>query len=359
MVRLFGREFSKEELQAYTGNLAQVGGIRAVELATGRERGVRAFDVATGSGFEFTVLADRALDISRAVFRGRSLAVHSPGGQAHPAYYESQGLGWLRTFPGGLVTTCGLSWLGAPCSDEGEELGLHGRISTLPAEELGFWGEWKDNDYWMYIKGTMTEGVFFGNPLRLTRQISSKLGSNSFTIDDTVENLGGQPTPLMVLYHCNIGFPLLGPDSSLVTNSLNISPRDTEGAPGLAHHAEFQAPTPGYGEQVFYHDMATDNNGDVRVALINPQLDGGLGVFMKYHKKSLPRFVQWKMMGHGTYVLGLEPSNCGVEGRAVERGRGTLQMLQPGEQRTFHLELGVLDGTREIEEFTRAIKIGA
>ncbi|MHB9023935.1 MAG: aldose 1-epimerase family protein [Armatimonadota bacterium] len=356
MVQLFGRAFTRRQLQAYAGNLSQVGGIRPIELAGGRERGVRGFDITTGSGLAFTVLADRALDITSASFRGRSLCLHAPGGQAHPTYYEPAGLGWLRTFSGGLLATCGLSNVGGPNTDEGEELGLHGRIGTLPAEELGFWGEWVGDEYWMHVTGTVTEGVIFGNPLRLTRRIKAQLGGNSIHLEDTVENLGAQPAPLMILYHCNFGFPLLSPGAELVLDSREAVPRDAASAPELGNYMRFQEPTPDYGETVFYHDLAADNDGDVRLALVNRALDGGLGISMRYHKKTLPRFTQWKMMKSGTYVLGLEPGNCQVGGRAAERARGTLQVLQPGEARAFRLEIGILDGIAAIEDYLATIR---
>ena len=356
MVQLFGRAYTRRELESYVGSLAQVGGIRPIELAAGRERGVRGFVVSTGTGFTFTALADRALDISTAAFRGRSLAYHSPAGQAHPAYYESAGAGWLRTFPGGLVSTCGLAHYGAPCVDAGEALGLHGRVNTLPVEELGYWGEWRADEYWMFLRGTLTEGVIFGNPLRLTRQISARLGGNSLLIEDMVENLGGEPAPHMLLYHCNIGFPLLSPAAQLVANSRRVTPRDAVAAEGLYDFAAFQPPTKGYKEQVFYHEAETDNAGDARVALINPELDGGVGVFLRYHEKTLPYLIQWKQMGFGSYVLGLEPATNYVEGRDVERAAGRLLLLQPGEQRRYRLEIGVLDGAADIAAFTADVR---
>jgi len=359
MVKLFGREYTRRELQGFTGNMAQLGGIRPLELVAGRERGVRGFDVATGTGFEFTVLADRALDPTRASYKGRSLVYLSPAGQPHPAYYEPAGLGWLRTFPAGLITTCGLRHVGSPSEEEGEAFGLHGRISTLPAEELGYWGAWEGDDYWMHITGTVTEGVIFGNPLRLTRHLTAKLGGNSLRIEDTVENIGGSPTPHMMLYHCNFGFPLLSPSSELIANSKRVTPRDDVAAQGLMAYNTFEPPTPGYAEQVFYHEMTADNAGDVRVALVNPDLDNGLGIYVQYHQKHLPRFIQWKMMGYGSYVLGLEPANCFVEGRAKERERGNLLLLQPGEKLDYHIEIGVLDGREEIERCAAEIKLGA
>jgi hypothetical protein len=60
-------------------------------------------------------------------------------------------------------------------------------------------------------------------------------------------------------------------------------------------------------------------------------------------------------MGYGTYVLGLEPANCHVEGRASERASGRLQHLQPGEIRAYRLEIGVLDGPQAMDEFRQLI----
>ena len=101
----------------------------------------------------------------------------------------------------------------------------------------------------------------------------------------------------------------------------------------------FQAPTPGYQEQVFYHDLPEDEKGWARIELINRARNLQIGV--RFHKDTLPNLVQWKMMGQGAYVLGLEPANCHVSGRNQERSRGTLQYLQPGEEREFQLEINV------------------
>jgi len=355
VVQLFGREWTRQEMQGYVGNLAQLGGIRPMELVAGRERGVRGFEVSTGAGLSFTVLADRALDITHASYHGQSLAFLTPGGQAHPAYYESQGPGWLQTFPGGLVTTCGLSYCGAPSREDGEEFGLHGRVSALPAAEVGYWHEWQGDECWCYIKGSLTEGALFSSPLHLTRQISTQLGSNCLALDDTVENLGGQPAPHMMLYHCNFGFPFLGPATQLVTSSRQVTPRDAHAASGVTAYGVFQQPEPGYAEQCFFHEMVADNAGQVRVALINPELAGGLGIGLTYDKHSLPYFTEWKQMGYGSYVLGLEPGNCLVMGRAAERTAGRLRFLQPGESVSYHLEIAVLDSQPIIEEFVARI----
>jgi hypothetical protein len=159
----------------------------------------------------------------------------------------------------------------------------------------------------------------------------------------------------MILYHCNIGFPLLTSSAELIANSKRVTPRDDDAAAGLAQHKSFELPKPGYREQVFYHEMVANSADEVCVALINRDLAGGTGVYIKYHQRNLPYLIQWKQMGFGTYVLGLEPSNCYVEGLAAERASGRLQFLQPGETRHYRLEFGVLDGTEEIDAITREI----
>ena len=347
-MKLFGREYTRRELEGYTGRVEQLGGIRPIELSAGREREVRGFDIDTGAGLRFTALADRALDISTASYHGHALAYSSSAGQAHPAFFEPQGLGWLRNFPGGLVSTQGLSYLGSPCEDAGEELGLHGRVSNLPMEEVGYWGEWRGDEYHMFLKGSLTEGALFRGKLRLTRQISARLGENAFSIDDTVENLSGVTVPHMLLYHCNLGFPLLSPTAELLCPSRRVTPVDDNAAAGLCDFARFSAPTPGIPEQCYYHDMVADKNGMVTTALVNPALDDGIGLQISYDKTTLTDFVQWKMMGYGDYALGLEPANCHVAGRPTERAENRLKHLEPGEARHYHLEFRMLNGAAEI-----------
>ena len=79
-------------------------------------------------------------------------------------------------------------------------------------------------------------------------------------------------------------------------------------------------------------------------------------VYLSYRIDQLPNFIQCKMMGETEYVVGMEPANCQVEGRAKEKERKTLRMLKPGEAQDFSLEVGVLRETSEIEEFEKKVK---
>jgi len=325
-------------------------------LADGPEKGVEAFQFRTGTGFSFTVLADRGLDISNAEHCGRALAWQSSTGDTNPAFFEPEGLGWLRSFYGGLVVTCGLSTAGAPSLDLGEALGLHGRYSTTPARSLSFGGQWQGDDYEMWVSGEVRETRVFGENLVLRRRIWARLGENRLFIDDEVTNEAFETTPHMLLYHINGGFPAIDGGSELLSPTGAATPRDADAEVEKERYAQILPPTPHFKERVYYHDMAPLPDGSVYAALVNRSLGDGFGFYVKYSHKELPFFTEWKMNGEGTYVVGMEPANCHVEGRAKERERGTLVFLEPGEKREYHLEIGVLSGQTDIAMIEEKIR---
>ena len=110
-------------------------------------------------------------------------------------------------------------------------------------------------------------------------------------------------------------------------------------------------PRHNYAEKVYYHDMKPSRDGTVTVALVNDKFKRGegFGVYVKYNKKQLPRFVQWKMMGEQDYVVGLEPCICGVEGREEDEKQGLLHALRPGESATFELEFGPITSAATVK----------
>ncbi len=357
MATLFRTSYTRAELLQRIGDIGQLAGVRVGELGDGFERGGRVADFRTGSGLAFTVLVDRGLDIGWANFGGASLAWRSSAPAAAPAFFEPAGLGWLRGFYGGLVTTCGLTYLGAPVMDEGQALGLHGRASYIPATHFAYGGDWLGDDYEMWTAGQVREAAALVENVVLRRRISARLGESRLFIEDTVTNEGYQPVPHMLLYHCNFGFPIVSEQTELLAASAEVKPRDEAAAPGLADYHRFQPPTPGYQEQVFYHTLKADTLGQAQAALVNRTFGGGqgLGGYVRFALAELPRLVQWKMMGQGNYVCGLEPATNWVGGRATERAEGRLQFLAPGETRHYKLEIGVLTSQAEIDAFEASL----
>jgi len=332
------------DLLRRVGDMRQLAGAQAFELSDGNQRGSRVVRLYNAAGLDFDVLAERGLGIGRLAFRGVPLSWISPVGVAHPSYLESYPLAWLRNWPGGFLTPCGLTQVGSPGEENGVPLGIHGRAANLPAYNLSWGAEWLNESYTVWVEGTLHETAVFGENLTLKRRIWSKLDEPRLWIEDRVENHGFDPTPHMFLQHINLGFPLVSANTRLELPNHTTAPRDEPARHGLERCCQFDEPTHAYQEQVFYHELEADSLGQVELRLFNPDFNNqaGLGVSLRYNKTEYPLFVEWKMMGEGLYVVGLEPANCHVEGRAQERLRGSLVNLEPGEVRTYRLEIGFL-----------------
>ena len=193
----------------------------------------------------------------------------------------------------------------------------------------------------MEISGEIRQAAIFCENLVLRRRLTTQLGSNQIRIEDTVTNEGFEPASHMLLYHFNLGFPLLGEHTRLRVQSEKTVARDADAQIGLADWDRFQAPTPGYREQVFIHRPVADENGLTSVELLNSQM--GFGLRWVYKTAELPFLMEWKMMGEGTYVVGVEPANCdGLGGRAATRAMGALPQLNPGETRSYNIQVEVI-----------------
>ena len=348
-MQLYGRRWTRRELEARAGRLEQMGGIRRFRLTEGVEEGVEQIQVRTGAGLAYYVTPQRCLDISLAEFCGVPFSWQGVNGDVHPAYYDPRGLEWLRTAAGGLLMTCGLTQVGVPCDDGGKELGLHGRAHHLAARQVVAEAHWQGDEYEMRIAGVVEEAMIFGEHVRLTREIRSRMGENRILIHDVVENIGFEPAPHMILYHFNLGFPLMCEDTRLKFPSRRVLPRFP--SVPLEDYDRFQAPTVGYQERVYYHEDLATLDGKATTLVENPRfpLDGGaatcsLTLAVTFATGTLPRLVEWKMPGAGVYVLGVEPGNCYPDGRVAERERGTLIMLQPGQALTYDVELALARG---------------
>ena len=346
MAKIYGREYTKRELMKRVGDISQLAGARLCTLESGKAKGVSAVDVKTGGGLNFTVLPDRGMDIAWADYKGISLGYISKTGVVAPALNDFNGLEFLRSFYAGMLTTCGLTYMGAPCVDEGKPLGLHGKASNLPAEDLCVSNEWVKDDFVMKIKGRIREAAVFGENIALTREITAKLGESKLIIRDAIENCGYTAQPLMLLYHFNFGYPLLDGSTELILPGKSaVKARDAEAMKGINECKVFAGPIHGYAEQVFYHNPASTDDGKVTATLFNKALgSNGLSVNLTFNKKQLPYFVEWKQIGEGEYIVGLEPATWYPEGRSEARKRGELAFIEPGEIKNVELEINVCEG---------------
>jgi len=109
---------------------------------------------------------------------------------------------------------------------------------------------------------------------------------------------------------------------------------------GIDSFNKFSSPIKGFKEQVFFHVVKGDKNDKAMVRLNNKKL--GLELYVKFDTKELLYLTQWKMMGIGEYVLGIEPCNVPCKSRVQLKEEGLLPFLKPGEIKNISLEIGIL-----------------
>ena len=333
-------DLDKNYLRERIGSMRQLAFIRRAVLEDGKGRNMRVMEISNGSGLNFTVYPDRGLDIGEASFKGIPLAWMTPNGPVAPAFYEAEGLNWLRSWSGGLLTGCGLMNVGGPNRSGGENHGLHGRLSHTPAGEVNSKAEWNDDGvYELSVSGGIRISRVFGKNIFMTRTFRTALGDNSITIEDRVENQGFRSTPFMLLYHMNFGYPLVDECSYIEIADHKVTPQNEVAMAGFREWKYAAPPTADFAEQVFYHEIEPDADGMASARLVNPELK--LAVKVAYRTAELPYLVQWKQMGQGEYVMGLEPGNCFPEGQENIAKRGMLRRLEPGEVVTAKVKLSM------------------
>ncbi len=366
MPDLYGAAYTRTELMRRVGRLEQVAGVRQVVLEDGLGRGVRLLEFRTGTGFAFDVVVDRCFDVGRCEYLGRPLNWQSNAGIVGPWYYEPEGLGWFRAWGGGMVVTVGLDHLGLGGEDSAEQFhqthisktqayGLHGRAGGLPGRLIGYGERWDGDECVLWAEGEVLQSAVFAEHLLLRRRIEARVGESRFAIHDEVVNVGHHSTPHMFLYHCNVGFPVVDEGSELLVPSSRTT---TDYGVPVEGYRTLSAPIEGLTEACFEHELVAEPDGRVPVAVVNRRL--GLGAYQVFRIDQLPHHTMWRMMGEDTYAVGLEPATNRDAGRWDARERGELLWLEPGEARSYDLEIGTLTDGGAIDSFRdRVTRAGA
>lgn len=313
------------------GSMDQLAGVDRLVEEEGAARGARRIRLVTGGGLEAEIHPDRALDLGRVTYRGVPVAWLSPTGMASPALASSHGRDWLRSFGGGLLATCGLDTFGPATTDLGDEYPMHGRVGVVPGTvtRSGVVGEE------LIVAGTVRQTRVFGENLVLERTWSADLGGTVLRLHDVVRNEGLDAEGHMILYHVNVGWPLLDERATLDIGSVGVRARDDDARAGVNSWRRIEAPQAGYREQVFGHRFREGGTGVASVD--NPVVDTRFE--LRFDTNTLPALHQWKMCGEGHYALGLEPVNVdSFTGRAGARAAGILPILERGGSACYKLE---------------------
>jgi hypothetical protein len=362
MPELFGTQYSKADLLKRVGRLEQVAGVRLVTLGDGLGRDVRLLEFRTGTGFAFDIVVDRCFDIGRCELRGRPLNWQSNAGVVGPWYYEAEGMGWFRAWGGGMVVTVGLDHLGLGGEDTAEMFhqphlwstvpyGLHGRVGGLPARLVGYGERWDGDECTLWAEGEVLQSAVFGEHLMLRRRVEARVGESRFRIHDEVVNVGHTDVPHLMLYHCNVGFPVVDAGSQYLVPSSETT--TGYGVP-IEGYRTLSAPIPDFTEACFEHELVAEPGGTVPAGVVNRTL--GMGVYQVFRIDQLPHQTVWRMMGEDTYCFAMEPATNRDAGRFDARERGELITLERGTSRHYDLEIGALDGGQAIDDFEARVR---
>jgi galactose mutarotase-like enzyme len=344
-------------LQTWKGKISnhtQLGGIETSVIDNGAGRGTRIAWINTGTGLRYKVVLDRAMDIADAFYNQHCLTWLSHAGITSPQPFSNHGMDWLRTFGGGLLTTCGLSHVGGPETDAYGERGIHGLISNMPAEiESIIQPDPLSGKMEMSITGIVKETKIFGPSLELRRTINATLGEPAIRIHDKVTNRANTPTPHMILYHFNFGWPLVDEGTDILWQGTWQSMEGDQVDKIFKEGNDFKkclaplAKHRGTGEAVVAIDATPDQSGTCTCGLYNAKL--GFAVAMRFQKTQLPWLTNWQHWGTEEYVTGLEPGTNPPIGQAKARKENQLILLEPGESRSYDVELEVLNDEAEIK----------
>ncbi|MAS32399.1 MAG: hypothetical protein CL610_00235 [Anaerolineaceae bacterium] len=337
--------WTPEELARHSVNTRQFIDFRQSTLPNG----MRIIEAYNASGLTFTILPDRGLDIWAAHYNGLPLTWISQGSPHAPDFGQT----WLQQMSGGLLTLCGLTHTGAPEVDDvtGVQRDFHGRINRMRAERVSVGDvDASGGEISLSLYGRVTQSALYAEQLVLERTITIVLGKPGLYIEDYITNVGDVPTPFMILYHFNFGFPLIAEGTRLQTPHAHIYPMNAQSRAAIDTWAEYAAPTANYESVVFLHHLKA-MHGNTEVLLHRDDF----GLAMRWPTEQLPYLSQWKNTRQGIYVNGVEPGNCIPEGQNKARKSGRLVMLQPGESRSIQLQLDVLHDADAVQESLQQI----
>ena len=308
----------KQRLYRYAGPADQLYGVRRLQVQEGTASGCSIIEAFTAGGLQADILPGACLDIGHVRFKGQNVSYISKNGYDSPGGFSAVAGEFTHFFPGGLLYTCGLRSAGNPSEDGGEYHPQHGRIHGKQAAGISACVE----DGNLVIGGTVREASLFGHALEMRRVITMPVWESRIVIEDTITNMAPRPEEFAILYHFNFGYPLLSESARLVLPAKReTTPRTEYAASGLGKECEFSFPIDGEPEQVYFHKL---DEGMARLE----NAASGMAATLRWDLASLPVLIEWKSMASGDYVLGLEPSNNYILGRAAERDNGTLRAIE-------------------------------
>jgi hypothetical protein len=327
---------------AGVGLARQVMSADLVTRGDGWERGVRSV-ILQNDRLAIEVVIDRGLDIAGARVRHVPVGWRSATEIVAPWYVENSGFGPHRSFFGGLLKTCGLDHIGRPGTREvqaGQQSSgaypMHGRISGAPGRLKGYGVQQTDSGLEAFIEGSVTQVAVFDEHLTLDRRVSIAFGSDVVRVEDTVTNHGFRSSPLAVLYHVNVGWPILAPGVEIDVPSKLLR--------GEGAYSPLGGPVADGSSRTWLFDSASGRDGGGSAGIFNPRIDANqsAGMRVRWDPKAMPSMVCWQMDRlAGNYVVAFEPSTLLLP---TGDGQNHCPTIEPGQSIRLGVEIDLFHG---------------
>lgn len=292
-------------------NTAQIASVRRYILADGIEKGLEVLDCDNGK-LRFLLNVGKALDIMQLYYKGENLSFVSKNG------FTAREIPFVRRFEGGMLYTCGLDSVGGR---DGYE--LHGNLHQTPARLVRV----QCDDKEIVVEAEIRCTALFGEDLLLKRRISCPVGGDTLYLHDELCNAGYLPAEYALLYHVNLGYPMLCEGCLIEADAAECRPRTPWSAEKQAEWRQITKPLPGQEENCYFLAMRKP-----QASLTRPD---GRRFTLSYSGDTLPHFIEWKSMASGDYALGFEPCTTFLDGEF------SCCSLQPGETVAFDLSFSV------------------
>ncbi|MBE6595060.1 MAG: DUF4432 family protein [Ruminococcaceae bacterium] len=293
-------------------NFLQIASVRRYTLTEGAGKGLDVIDCDTGR-IRFLLNVNKACDVMQLYHEGQNMSFVSKNG------FTGREISFLNRFEGGMVYTCGLDSVGGR---EGFE--LHGSLHNTPAEIVRA----ECCEAGITVEAIVRSTALFGANLVLRRRIFAEIGGSTVRLEDTLVNEGFRDEDYCLLYHINVGYPMLDEGATFVADVEERVARTEWSSRNAEVAAVAGAPMPNEEETCYFLKLARPE-----AALVNEKL--GKKLTVAYSNDTLPHFVHWKSMASGDYVMGLEPCTTELDDRFAYK------KLAPGEQVRFVVHIGV------------------
>ena len=287
---------------------------RKFKFYDGRENGENIIAVENGC-LSFTILQNRGLDIYDLRHKGTNISFLNKSGICG---FNSN---FNTKFSGGILYTCGLDSLGRR-----EGYSTHGKYHNIPAQIKSL----KCDNEGVEIVGTVCDNGLFQNSLQLERTISCKHNLGVINIKNRLTNLGFKTAQYCLLFHLNIGYPMLDKGVKIEAPIIETTCNKDNSEKRIAKCLEMDNPKTDETEECFYHKVS---KGIVKV--INDKLKKQ--VIIRYDEQKLPCLVEWKSMVSGDYALGIEPSTTSLDSKFF------YNTIKAQEQINFDISIEIMD----------------